>query len=302
MGTLRRKFGMVFQYAALFDSMNVVENIAFPLIERYKLSRDEIMERVRDLLGRLDLANVAGIEQKFPPELSGGQRKRVGLARALIDRPEILLYDEPTTGLDPVATKNVDDMIRRTADEFGVTSVVISHDMASTFRIGDRISMLARGMIVVSGTPEEVLASTGQVPELREFVETSGLVHPRGPDVRRSWASVTVGALVLVVFGSELLPGPLGQGGRHEHQGRLRLCPVPRRVGPVREVARADRRHLRRRDRAARAGSGHRAGQGHHPHRSKRDALRERGGLQEVGLAAGRVLPGDRSRDALTPR
>jgi phospholipid/cholesterol/gamma-HCH transport system ATP-binding protein len=176
MARLRRKFGMVFQYAALFDSMNVVENIAFPLIERYRLQRAEIMERVRDLLRRLDLANVAGIEEKFPPELSGGQRKRVGLARALIDRPEILLYDEPTTGLDPVATKNVDEMIRRTADEFGVTSVVISHDMASTFRIGDRISMLAGGRIVVTGTPAEVLES--RVPVLREFVETSGLVPP----------------------------------------------------------------------------------------------------------------------------
>ena len=178
MGKLRRKFGMVFQYAALFDSMNVVENIAFPLIERYKLSRDEIMERVRDLLRRLDLANVGGIEKKIPPELSGGQRKRVGLARALIDRPEILLYDEPTTGLDPVATKNVDEMIRRTADDFGVTSVVISHDMASTFRIGDRISMLAEGKIVVTGAPQEVLAS--RHPALREFIETSGLVAPEG--------------------------------------------------------------------------------------------------------------------------
>jgi phospholipid/cholesterol/gamma-HCH transport system ATP-binding protein len=174
MSKLRRKFGMVFQYAALFDSMNVVENIAFPLIERYKLSRDEIMERVRDLLQRLDLASSTGLENKFPAELSGGQRKRVGLARALIDRPEILLYDDPTTGLDPVATKNVDDMIRRTADDFGVTSVVISHDMASTFRIGDRISMLAGGRIIVSGTPAEALAS--RQPELREFVETSGLV------------------------------------------------------------------------------------------------------------------------------
>lgn len=176
MGKLRRKFGMVFQYAALFDSMNVVENIAFPLIERYRLSREEIMERVRDLLQRLDLAKVDGIEKKIPPELSGGQRKRVGLARALIDRPEILLYDEPTTGLDPVATKNVDEMIRRTADDFGVTSVVISHDMASTFRIGDRISMLHQGKIIVNGTPEEVLAS--RHPALREFVETSGLVTP----------------------------------------------------------------------------------------------------------------------------
>jgi len=174
LGRIRRKFGMVFQYAALFDSMNVVENIAFPLLERYSLSREEVMERVRDLLRRLDLGDVPGIEQKFPAELSGGQRKRVGLARALIDRPEILLYDEPTTGLDPIATKNVDEMIRRTADQFNVTSVVISHDMASTFRIGDRISMLYAGKILVTGTRDEVLAS--QQPELREFVETSGAV------------------------------------------------------------------------------------------------------------------------------
>jgi phospholipid/cholesterol/gamma-HCH transport system ATP-binding protein len=182
MGRLRRKFGMVFQYAALFDSMNVVENIAFPLLERYSLPRDEVMTRVRDLLRRLDLGHIAGIEQKFPPELSGGQRKRVGLARALIDRPEILLYDEPTTGLDPVATKNVDEMIRRTADDFGVTSVVISHDMASTFRIGDRVSMLHEGRIIVTGTAQEVLAS--QQPELREFIEVSGLVPASGPEVR----------------------------------------------------------------------------------------------------------------------
>ena len=179
MGRMRRKFGMVFQYAALFDSMNVVENIAFPLLERYSLSRDEVMQRVRDLLKRLDLADVAGIEQKFPAELSGGQRKRVGLARALIDRPEILLYDEPTTGLDPIATKNVDEMIRRTADDFGVTQVVISHDMASTFRIGDRISMLYDGKIVVTGTPDEVLRT--HHPVLREFVETSGAVAMRQP-------------------------------------------------------------------------------------------------------------------------
>jgi phospholipid/cholesterol/gamma-HCH transport system ATP-binding protein len=176
MGRVRRKFGMVFQYAALFDSMNVMENIAFPVLERYRLPRSEVIDRVRELLRKLDLADVPGIEEKFPAELSGGQRKRVGLARALIDRPKILLYDEPTTGLDPVATKNVDEMIRRTADDFGVTSVVISHDMASTFRIGDRIAMLHAGTIVVTGTPSEVLAS--RQPELREFVETSGLVAP----------------------------------------------------------------------------------------------------------------------------
>jgi phospholipid/cholesterol/gamma-HCH transport system ATP-binding protein len=153
----------------------VVENIAFPLLERYRLPRAEVLGRVRELLRKLDLAHVTGIEDKSPAELSGGMRKRVGLARALIDRPEILLYDEPTTGLDPIATKNVDEMIRRTADEFGVTSVVISHDMASTFRIGDRVSMLYEGGIIMSGTPRELLHAPH--PVLREFVETSGAVH-----------------------------------------------------------------------------------------------------------------------------
>jgi phospholipid/cholesterol/gamma-HCH transport system ATP-binding protein len=180
MGKLRRKFGMVFQYAALFDSQNVVENIAFPLIERYHLPRNEIMDRVRDLLKRLDLGEVAGIEQKFPAELSGGQRKRVGLARALIDRPEVLLYDEPTTGLDPVATKNVDEMILQTSRDFGVTSVVISHDMASTFRIGDRVSMLFDGRILVTGSAREVIRSPQ--PQLREFVEMAGLTVPGAKD------------------------------------------------------------------------------------------------------------------------
>jgi phospholipid/cholesterol/gamma-HCH transport system ATP-binding protein len=172
---IQRKFGMVFQYAALFDSLTVAENIAFPLLERYRLPRNEVLARVRDLLARLDLARVPGIEQKFPAELSGGMRKRVGLARALVDRPEILLYDEPTTGLDPIATKNVDEMIRRTADEFGVTSVVISHDMASTFRIADRIAMLYEGVIVASGERRDILAAPH--PMLKEFVETSGAVH-----------------------------------------------------------------------------------------------------------------------------
>ncbi len=182
LGKLRRKFGMVFQYAALFDSMTVMENVAFPLLERYQLPKAEIIARVRDMLRRLDLIGTSGIEDKFPPELSGGMRKRVGLARALIDRPEILLYDEPTTGLDPIATKNVDQMIRRTADEFGVTSVVISHDMASTFRIADRIAMLHGGRIIASGTPAELLRAPR--PELREFVETSGAVHFDKPESR----------------------------------------------------------------------------------------------------------------------
>jgi phospholipid/cholesterol/gamma-HCH transport system ATP-binding protein len=175
---VRRKFGMVFQYAALFDSMTVMENVAFPLRERYKLSDQEVQDKVRAMLTRLDLAGSSGIEDKFPPQLSGGMRKRVGLARALIDRPQILLYDEPTTGLDPIATKNVDDMIRRTADDFGVTSVVISHDMASTFRIADRIAMLHEGKIVIAGTPADLLRAPH--PALREFLETSGTLRLGG--------------------------------------------------------------------------------------------------------------------------
>jgi phospholipid/cholesterol/gamma-HCH transport system ATP-binding protein len=172
---VRRKFGMVFQYAALFDSMTVAENVAFPLVQRYRLSRREVIERVRDLLRRLDLEDS---ELKFPAELSGGQRKRVGLARAIIDRPQILLYDEPTTGLDPIATKNVDDLIRFTATEFGVTSVVISHDIPSVFRIGDRISMLHQGKIRVTGPRDQVLRDPD--PVLREFLWIAGVPAPGG--------------------------------------------------------------------------------------------------------------------------
>ena len=170
---------MVFQYAALFDSMTVMENIAFPLLERYSLKRSEVEGRVWDLLKRLALDHIPGIELKFPAQLSGGQRKRVGLARALIDRPEILLYDEPTTGLDPIATGNVDEMIRQTADEFGVTSLVISHDMASTFRIGDRVSMLYEGVIAVSGTPDEVRSSDH--PVLKQFLMLAGVSREADP-------------------------------------------------------------------------------------------------------------------------
>ena len=169
---IRKKFGLVFQYAALFDSMSVEENVIFPLVEHTKMSREEMLQTAYDMLGRL---NVREHGKKFPAQLSGGQRKRVALARALVLKPEILLYDEPTTGLDPIQTKVADDMIKETADMFGVTSVVISHDMASVFRIGDKISMLANGLICESGPPEEILRSRDTY--LREFVETSGAVR-----------------------------------------------------------------------------------------------------------------------------
>jgi len=171
----RLKFGMSFQYSALFDSLTVEENVAFPLVEHTKKHKEEIRGVVRETLHSLGLRN---IEKKYPAELSGGMRKRVGLARALVLKPEILLYDEPTTGLDPVATKNVDDMIRDISQGTGVTSVVISHDMASTFRIADRIAMLYGGVIVESGTPDQIRGC--QNLGLREFVEVSGAVkmHP----------------------------------------------------------------------------------------------------------------------------
>jgi phospholipid/cholesterol/gamma-HCH transport system ATP-binding protein len=177
---VRLKFGMSFQYSALFDSLTVEENVAFPLVEHTKKSRAEIKSLVKKRLESLGLKN---IEHKYPAELSGGMRKRVGLARALVLEPQILLYDEPTTGLDPVATKNVDDMIRDISQQTGVTSIVISHDMASTFRIGDRISMLYEGKIIESGTPEEIRRSSNAV--LREFCETSGTIRfdPVGEDV-----------------------------------------------------------------------------------------------------------------------
>jgi phospholipid/cholesterol/gamma-HCH transport system ATP-binding protein len=169
---VRLKFGMSFQYSALFDSLTVEENVSFPLLEHTKKSRSEIKKLVKERLESLGLRN---IEHKYPSELSGGMRKRVGLARALVLEPQILLYDEPTTGLDPVATKNVDEMIRDISQQTGVTSIVISHDMASTFRIGNRISMLYDGKIIESGTPDEILRS--QNPQLREFVETSDTVR-----------------------------------------------------------------------------------------------------------------------------
>jgi phospholipid/cholesterol/gamma-HCH transport system ATP-binding protein len=173
----RRKFGMLYQNAALFDSLTVEENVSLPLIEHTKMRPREIAAKVREMMAALNLGEV--LLGKSPAELSGGQRKRVGLARALVLKPEILLYDEPTTGLDPVATKNVDDMIRDISQMTRVTSVVISHDMASTFRIGDRISMLHEGKIIDSGTPDEIRRSSD--PFLRTFIETSGTVTLEPP-------------------------------------------------------------------------------------------------------------------------
>ena len=172
---VRQKFGMLFQYSALFDSMTIEENVMFPLVEhkRKSLTRPQMRDICREKLHELGLYNV---EHKYPPELSGGMRKRVGLARAIVMEPEILFYDEPTTGLDPVSTKNVDNMIKDISDKFNVTSVVISHDMASTLRIGYQVAMLYKGRIVASGSPDDILHHPAE--PLREFLTTAGVALP----------------------------------------------------------------------------------------------------------------------------
>lgn len=170
LGQFRKKFGLVFQFSALFDSLTVEENCAFPLKEHTKKSKGEIKDIVDDRLGALGLN---GHQRKYPGELSGGQRKRVGLARALVLEPEILMYDEPTTGLDPLATRNVDEMILAAGERYRVTSVVISHDMASVFRIADRIAILHNKRILEAG-PAEVIAASRD-PYVYEFLRASGV-------------------------------------------------------------------------------------------------------------------------------
>ena len=157
---IRKKFGMLFQESALFDSMTVGENVAFPLREHTSMKEKEIRETVAE---RLRSVGLTGVEAKIPAELSGGMRKRVGLARAIAMRPQIVLFDEPTTGLDPVMTEAINRLILDTQKSFNLTCVVISHDIRSIFEIGHRIAMLYEGRIIEYGTPEELRASRNPV-------------------------------------------------------------------------------------------------------------------------------------------
>jgi phospholipid/cholesterol/gamma-HCH transport system ATP-binding protein len=157
---VRAKFGMVFQYSALLDSMTVLDNVGLPLVEHEKLAQGEVDERARAMLESLDLR---GCEELLPSQISGGMRKRVALARALIRRPSILVYDEPASGLDPVGARHVDDLIRATRDRFGVTSVVITHDMTQAFSLATRLHVLDQGRLVASGPPAELRRHAGSL-------------------------------------------------------------------------------------------------------------------------------------------
>jgi phospholipid/cholesterol/gamma-HCH transport system ATP-binding protein len=167
---VRKRIGMVFQYSALLDWMTVEENVAFPLREHSRLRDSEIRERVAAKLAILGLSEAAG---KYPDELSGGMKKRVALGRALILEPETIMYDEPTSGLDPVMARVVDQLIVETRDRFGVTSIVISHDMGTALRVADSVHLLARGTIVASGSARELLE--GESEQAREFFDASGI-------------------------------------------------------------------------------------------------------------------------------
>lgn len=164
----RLQLGMLFQGSALFDSLSVSENVGFSLYEHTELPDRVIRERVREKLG---LVGLSGIEERMPAELSGGMKKRVGLARAICNDPKIILYDEPTTGLDPINADAINDLILRMQERLRVTSIVVTHDMTSAYKVANRIAMLYKGKIIGLGTPETIKHT--QDPIIRQFIAGS---------------------------------------------------------------------------------------------------------------------------------
>ena len=163
---LRARIGYVFQFAALFDSLTIGDNVAMGLKKRSELDEKEIHERTCEAL---ELVDLPGVESRFPAELSGGMRKRVGIARAIALRPKYILYDEPTTGLDPVTSAVINELMIRMREKLGVTSIVITHDMKSAFSVGSRIAMLYQGSVRQVGTVDEIRRTTD--PVVRQFIE-----------------------------------------------------------------------------------------------------------------------------------
>ncbi len=169
LSALRMKFGMLFQGAALFDSLNIFENVAFSLIEHTTTSRETMKKRVKECLS---LVGLKDIEDKKPAELSGGMRKRVGLARAIARWPQIILYDEPTTGVDPIMGDAINDLIIELHNKLKVTSIAVTHDMTSAYKIADRIAMLYNGKIITAGTPDEIKGTKD--PIVKQFITGAG--------------------------------------------------------------------------------------------------------------------------------
>jgi len=171
--SIRMKFGMLFQNYALFDSLTVRENVGFFFYEHGYMDKEEIEKRVKECL---NLVGLPGIEDLYPAQLSGGMKKRVALARAISMRPEIILYDEPTTGLDPITADSINNLIVELRDKLKVTGIAVTHDMKSAFKIGDRIAMLYKGKIIASGTPEEIRKSDD--PIVKQFIlgESQGVI------------------------------------------------------------------------------------------------------------------------------
>ena len=165
---VRRRFGMLFQGAALFDSLSVFDNVAFPLREKTKLREEEIRRRTLERLTQVDLQDMG---YKYPAELSGGMKKRVGLARALIMEPDIILFDEPTTGLDPIMEHAIHRLIRDTQQQFGFTAVVVSHSIPEIFDIAHHVAMMYNGKVRIHGTPREMQASDD--PVVQHFLSAS---------------------------------------------------------------------------------------------------------------------------------
>jgi phospholipid/cholesterol/gamma-HCH transport system ATP-binding protein len=175
---VRKKFGMLFQSGALFDSMNVFENIAFPLREHTDMTDEEIARAVRE---KLELVNLPNSEHLMPVDLSGGMRKRVGLARSIVLDPKVILYDEPTTGLDPITAQTINELIIDLQAKLNVTSVVVTHDIHSAFSVGDRVAFLNQGVFEWVGTMDD--ARDSDHPKLREFLKASAVVAAQPSNV-----------------------------------------------------------------------------------------------------------------------